>query len=185
MSFPRARRYKKIETEWVGSDAVVFVRDTYEYHCFSNRAYDIWNAADGERSKEEIARLVYGDATHPSLTMVQIGLEELSFAGLLDRAEPDDDFVLTRRTATKLAAASLFGTLGLPTVSSITAPTAAQGLSPNLPPTPIEIRPIGANCSPFSVTAPCAAGACCCHDPGNPSIGVCRFSNECAPYTCG
>lgn len=58
MGFPRARRFANVSIEWVGDEAVVLIPETLEYHAFSGRAYEVWQAADGTRSEDELAELV-------------------------------------------------------------------------------------------------------------------------------
>lgn len=124
MLFPRARRFEQVYTELAGADLVMYVVETERYHTFSNGAYEIWQAADGTRSEDELAVYVYGDCSEFSRKRVRVGLEQLAEADLLED-EPGSGF--SRRQFAKLGAAAVLA--GLPVVVSITAPAAADGLT--------------------------------------------------------
>lgn len=168
MSFPRGRRFERIETALAGEDTVVFVWDTYHYHSFSNRAFELWQAANGERSEAELAVLVFGDSTPRSMDLVGAGLAALREAELLEGTEPAEG--MSRRQATRLLAASVLA--GIPAVASITAPVAADGLTP----IPLPILFEGQRCAGDHRTGVCEPGACCLHNPNADIFGYCRWN---------
>ncbi len=117
MSFPRARVFADVSMVSAGEDVVVFVLETMRYHTFGNGAFDLWQAADGTRSEDDLALSVYGDRSEFSRRRVQVGLEQLAEADLLEDAPGS---VVSRRRLAKLGAAAAVA--GLPVVTSITAP---------------------------------------------------------------
>lgn len=182
MGFPRARTFSEVYLEWVGRDAVVWIGDRMEYHTCVGGSYEVWQLADGTRTEAELAELVFGDRSASSLALVELALDELTMAGLLETGEDGSAAGISRRRAARLAAAGLIGAVGLPAVRSITAPAAADGLTPPPPPPPPTIS-AGNYCGPY-ILGVCEPGLCCCQT-GSTS-GLCVTPATCAAnsYAC-
>ncbi len=173
MSFPRARVFADISVVSAGDDVVIFVLETMRYHTFANGAFELWQAADGTRSEDDLALSVFGDRSEFARRRVRVGLEQLAEADLLEDAA---GFGVSRRGLAKLGAAAVLA--GLPVVTSITAPAAAQGLTP----TPAPTIQADHQCTAYSDI--CEAGTCCCYSPENGIRGWCRPSDLCVGYPC-
>jgi hypothetical protein len=162
--------------EWANGDAVMFDCETFEYHTLSREAFELWEAADGARCVDELAMLVFGDATREHVLLTKYLIMELTAAGLLDGDDRDAPGFLTRRKAAKLAVVTLLGGVALPVVDSITAPVSADGISP--PPPPPKIIPINEQCYSTYATGACVEGTCCCH-PASDIAGRCWAPGDC------
>jgi hypothetical protein len=136
--------------------------DTMVYHTCSGGTYDIWLAADGERSLEELAALVYGGRSRAAVALAQMAVHELTMAGLMTEDDGDAPSLLSRRRVARLAAAGVLGGVGLPLVKSITAPDAASADTCLAEwDSPHECG-AGDSCRCFS--------GCCCQRPGLSAI---------------
>jgi hypothetical protein len=103
-------------TESAEDHHVFMDRQRLEFHRLNDSAYAVWRLCDGKRTEADIA----GELDAPVET-VQLTVEELGEAGLLQAAYGDFNSKLHRREVLRLAAAGLVGVLGLPVISSITA----------------------------------------------------------------
>jgi hypothetical protein len=136
--------------EALGTELVIFDRNTNKAHMLDPRAAAIWNAARDGCPVEDLVGLVEGDTVEDRRRVAHLAISELERAGLLSSTVP----VRERRQLLK----SLGAVAALPMVVSILAPTSAAAAS-NLPPgslankawTPARRRVLA---KPFSVPGP-------------------------------
>jgi hypothetical protein len=177
MQYYRARSLSEFEIEKVGEDRVLFDRSALQYHTLSRDAFMIWRGLNGLRSEEDVAESVYGDRSDVSVARVHHAIALLAENGLLEEVDPEAPSFLTRRAATKLAAAGLAGMMGLPVVKSITVPDAVSAGSVDMPPIPND------RTCPTDLSQPCESDCCC---TGGGEYGLCLDSFECTRrgYSC-
>jgi hypothetical protein len=161
MSFPRARSLSEFAREQLERELILLDLIESEYHTLSNKAPEIWLAANGQRSVADIAEMVYGDRAPASLLLTRIGLRELADAGLLTEGKPALA-VMNRRRAAQLAAAAVLGLVGLPIVTSITVPDSAAADS-HLTKLPTEAECVAGDSLRCETT-------CCCQRQGAPAF---------------
>ena len=117
-AYPRACS-EGIVCEEVGDELVVYVQATQMAHALSGDAASVWRCCDGERSTGEIASVVGSD-----VALVVRAVEQLSVAGLIERAEG-----ISRRALHKRAAQFGAAALSAPLIYSIAIPAAAAAAS--------------------------------------------------------
>ena len=134
---PQSRK-QQILTQRVGDELVIYDERTNEAHRLNATAAHVWEAADGARTVPELAddlrttlasdgRTIEADESE---TLVQLALEDLGRAGLLQQGIASISEPMTRRQMLVVTAALL------PVVASIVAPTPAMAQSHFKPPVP-------------------------------------------------
>lgn len=178
--FPRARVFELVEIENVGDDVVALVRegDRIEYHTFLGDAFEIWTAMDGQTSECAIAERILGGCDAARLEMVALAVDELESAGLLETDAIVDSVKLSRRRATRIAAAGLAGMVGVPLVVSISAPSAEAAFTP----TCVKEWEDTTQCT-VGESCRCKSGCCC---RLGTTLGACATVLTCinAGYLC-
>lgn len=169
----RAREIGKQHLEIVGSDVVLLDDDRLEYHSFSGRTFEVWSALDGATSRESLAAEIYADYGAAGPTMVDLAIDQLAGAGLLEGVTPPEPGVLNRRRALQIAAAGLIGAVGLPVVESITAPDSAAAVSRYGDREPTLQCGVGIGW--------CTTG-CCCNTTTEAIQGICLTKSYCENY---
>lgn len=140
-----ASRRDQLLLQPVGDDLVVYDERTHKAHRLNATAALVWQRADGERAVHDLAadlRCVLQASDGPqgsavdeetSEELVRLALEELDRAGLLIRALPAVNELMTRRKMITVAAALL------PVVASIMTPTPAMAQFTPRPPTEFSV----------------------------------------------
>lgn len=101
-------------------EVVVYDKLTKHAHRLNETAAQVWERADGERTVEEIASDLACDEN-----VVLLALDDLAAASLLEETETS----ITRREAINRAAVAAAVGFGLPAITSIVAPKAAEAQS--------------------------------------------------------
>jgi hypothetical protein len=155
---PLARQRNLIVRE-LPDEVLVYDLDTDRAYCLNRTAALIWKNCAGKKSAREIALLLEQESKSPvSEQVVMLGLEELAASDLLKEGtwrglQPGG---LSRRQLMKRL--GLAATLGLPLITSVIAPTAAQAQT--------------------IVVDPCAV------PEGKPEGCPCGADSECASFNC-
>lgn len=151
--FPRARETGLLTCE-VADELLVYDRRRGKAHCLNSTAALVWRRCDGRTSVSEIARALnrgYGVALDNEL--VWFALKQLERAQLIYIPKAQErrrlSEKLTRRQLIKKAGGA--AAAGLPVVSSIVTPTAAEAASCWGP---------GAACGPNGPNSTCCSGTC-------------------------
>ena len=143
---PEARR-RRLVTQHLEGETLVYDRDTHQAHCLTPFASRLWEACDGQRTMAELRTAgKWSDAE------VVRGIDHLARAGLLKELPPMKP---TRRRAL----ARLGRAAAVPVLVSILVPDAAAA----------------ATCIPLN--GPCTTSANCCPGRGlccKDSSGTCR-----------
>jgi hypothetical protein len=156
---PAARPMSDFSLERVADEVVLFDAEFTRYHTLNGVAYDVWRLCDGRRTLSEIASNVdRGDAM---LDVIAATVEQLGEGGLLQAPETHFESTLRRRAVLKLVAAGAVAAIGLPVVSSITAPDASA-----------------ANSGSCTSTKECPPGRCCCCHDNNTNCD-CQIAGQC------
>jgi hypothetical protein len=135
---PKARTAGLLVEE-LGGEAVVYDLDSDKVHRLDRRAFQVWQACDGQRTIAVIAQTMSDAAgdTADRLALVEVAVDQLQEAGLLLAQQENEQGprrLPTRRemlTRTGRAGAVVGG---LVLVQTIAAPTPAMAASP--PPSP-------------------------------------------------
>jgi hypothetical protein len=135
---PKARRTDIIAKDF-DRECLLLDEQTLRVHELNATATSVWRHADGNSSVADLAAAMSADTGLPADNeIVELALEQLSTAGLLEAPPCAADRQISRRQITKRL--GLTGALAvlLPLVSSIAAPTPAMASSfaGGQPPTP-------------------------------------------------
>jgi hypothetical protein len=155
---PAARPLSDFCMERVGDDVVIYDSEAIQYHTLNPMAYDVWRLCDGRRTVGMIAGEISVVHAETHREAVALAVEELGEAGLLEEEGERFDARVQRRAVLKLAAAGVIGALGLPLVSSVTAPDSASASSacPGCPGA-APCKPNGTDCG---ADCECNSGKC-------------------------
>lgn len=173
MTFARACQFDVVQVERVGDEDVVLViaGERIEYHRFTGRAFDVWQLLDGATAVDAIADRVFPEAGDDGVALVWVALDELERAGLLEpEGVPHGRY--GRRHVAKLAVAAAIGSIGLPAVVSMTAPSSASAET--------IILPIYSSCG-SQMSGVCASELCCCQT-GSIGSGTCLDPTVCTEH---
>lgn len=122
------KRLDGLETMNVVSELIVYDTQRHHIHQLNSTAATIWRLCDGRRTIEEIA----DEAARELGGRLDIEVVELAFAAL-SRAElingPPDNKAIGQRRPRISRRLALKGTIALPVIVSMTAPTAQAGAS--------------------------------------------------------
>ena len=185
MRAPLARSADLIVEELDGQ-VLVYDERTFEAHCLTPAAAEVWHACDGRTGRQQlVAQLKLDTAT------VERALDELEACGLLDGIHSPG---VTRREVTaRFAKAGAVAAAATPLIYSIVSPTAAAAQSITAECQAVNAlagHDCGSKCPPNStVVCHCASigngMCCCCHGPGPPLItqppdnsGICNGDNQ-------
>lgn len=158
---PAARSLGEFSLERVGDDVILFDPASMHYHTLNDLAYRVWRLCDGRNSISDIKAGIEESGATAHVESVRLAVIQLADAGLLSGSAPVGDIRIQRRTVLRMAAAGTVVAIGLPIVSSITAPHAA------------------AQNSTCTSNAQCTQNnSCCCLNPGHPE-GTCRGIPAC------
>lgn len=122
-------REKELIVKELDDEVLVYDLERDKAHCLNYSAAFVWKHCDGQRSVDEIARLMEKEWRTPvNEDAVWFALNKLSKADLLqERVDlPEAKAGISRRSAVRRLA---FGSLLIPAVISIVAPTALAGAS--------------------------------------------------------
>ncbi len=135
MNNPKAR-HDNVFFESLAGETIVYDKLNHRAHTLNKTASAVWEAADGSKSIDELARILELDLGIPAgRAVVLLALRELEEAGLVENAaemEPAEPGASRREMARKFALAGVSAAL-VPFVASVLAPTPAMAQSPVLP----------------------------------------------------
>jgi hypothetical protein len=177
---PAARPLDQFCVENVADGVVLYDTQRIQYHSLNTYAYAVWILCDGKRSVRALEAELSKSLSDVQSEAVVLAIEELGEAGLLQEAEGQFDARIQRRAVLKLAAAGVVGALGLPVVSSITAPDSASAQTGSCPECP-NGQPGCNNNQSCTAACECKSG-CCCVGPGGQdcvaNLNQCAGANE-------
>ena len=132
MNNPRAIR-KNIFTESLANETILYDKANHQAHSLNKTVAMVWEAADGDKSIDEIAGILHDGLGIPKdRGVVLLAIEELATAGLIETpvevsrfAEPTSRREVMRKLGLAGASAAL-----VPFVVSVVAPTPAMASSP-------------------------------------------------------
>ena len=164
---PRART-EGLVIKALPDEVLVHDLARHRTHCLNHAAAAAWRLCDGQRTPEEIARMLTpGPDGRWSDEAIRLALDELGRAHLLTGVltrRPDASGVTRRQTLQRLAAAAVV----VPTVATIVAPRAAQAQSTVCAPQDQECPGPG-----FPNRPPCCPGlTCSAPNPNEPGICI-------------
>ncbi|HXG65035.1 MAG TPA: PqqD family protein [Blastocatellia bacterium] len=143
---PHARKEGLIVQE-LADEVLVYDLERHKAHCLNRTAAWIWKQCDGQTTVGQIARRLEQETGRPvDEDVVWLGLEQLGKARLLPQRVTRDGNKVTRRDVMKKV--GIAAAVGLPVITSIVAPTAAQAATQ---------FPSGACCT---TGADCLSGLC-------------------------
>jgi hypothetical protein len=138
---PAARR-SGILVERLPKELILYDKASDRVHCLSEIAAVIWENCDGNKSEDDLARLVEARLRTPADRQVVLqGLEELEKAGLL---EAGHDLVSSGVLTSRRDAVGKIAMAGSALVATIAAPAPVAHASsgkPDPPPPPIRTNP--------------------------------------------
>ncbi len=165
---PRARQENLIMSE-MAEEVLVYDRKSHQAHCLNRTAALIWKRCDGTKTVRQIAAEVEREAgaSMPE-EFIWLTLKQLDQSALLDErfVLPRTASGLTRREALKRA--GLAAAIGLPLITSLIVPTAAEAAASLC----VSIGQICGGSNP-----PCCSGLNCCNQA---NTFICR-TNPCGP----
>jgi hypothetical protein len=177
--FPKVRfRPRPCATQELDGQVLTFQTEGHAYHLMDEWVFEVLSQADGTRSVEELAEAALGSCDSPAIAATERALAEFMELGLLEPSDDVHTYLLSRRTLGRGIAATVLGAMGLPLVTSITAPDSASADS----------------CLPeWDSGHECVAGescrcftGCCCQRPDLPAIcadsAACRAAGS--GYSC-
>ncbi len=128
---PRARQARLLTRE-IGDELAVYDEDRDRLHVLNRTAALVWRHCDGQRTVADLAALVSRELGSPAGEhVVWLALARLQRAHLLEaRVAAPGVASASRRALLRGAAQTAAGALLLPSVTSLTAPTAALAQSP-------------------------------------------------------
>ncbi|MGD8894444.1 MAG: PqqD family protein [Acidobacteriota bacterium] len=160
----------------LADEVVVYDQERHEAHCLNRTAALVFRNADGRRSVTDLAALLSPESAPGAEGLVEMALEQLSGAHLLENAPPPvPEAALARRDVMRrvgIGAAVL-----LPLVSSVLAPSPAEAAA-----TCVDgngggcVGNDGANCH-CGVPSECP-GICVCS--GGTCVGGCTPNPSCS-----
>jgi hypothetical protein len=131
MSNPKVRR-DGVYSEGLAGETIVYDKVNHRAHTLNPTAAAVWEAADGSKSIDELARVLELALGIPAeRSVVLLALSELQDAGLLESAaemEPVDADTSRREMARRFALIGVSAAL-VPLVASVIAPTPAMAQS--------------------------------------------------------
>jgi hypothetical protein len=152
-AFPVARKTGLLTCE-VGEELLLYDLNRCKAHCLNSRAAFVWRQCDGRTSVSEITRalnIAYGVGLDDDVVL--FALEQLERAQLIhlrkNLVRPKGAAKLTRREL--ITRAGIVAAVGLPMVSSIVTPTAAEAAT---------CRGVGVACGPDGPNSTCCSGTC-------------------------
>jgi hypothetical protein len=156
---PTARPFDQFCAEQVGDDIVLYDVERIQYHSLNAFAHSTWLLCDGQRTSQAIAAELSKGYSHVHPEAVALAIQELGESGLLEQPEDQFNARIQRRAVLKLAAAGVIGALGIPVVSSITAPNSASASTacPGCP----GAAPCKNNNVACGTSCECNQGCCC------------------------
>jgi hypothetical protein len=167
---PRARREQVATTE-VGGDLVLYDNARKMAHCLDPATAHVWRACDGLKTVDEIAAGLRAELVPDAdVGTVELALEELRGAGLLDEPEVRAAGV-SRRQALKRIGLAGAAAAAVPSVVSIVLPGPAGAQS-------FACADPGGLCGTSHLlgTITCCDGKACVPDPNFPGpdiVGTC------------
>jgi len=161
---PAARPIGDFSMERIGPDVVLFDLELNRYHTLNGVAFDIWRGCDGQRSVDQLSKLL---ATQREV--VEAAVQQLGEAGLLEAPEHTFESKMHRRKMLKLVAAGAIGAVGVPVVASITR------VGP-------EASATNEQCTGQGDCGAVGGGKCCCWNC-NGGHGTCSDAGGCANGT--
>jgi hypothetical protein len=158
---PRARK-DNLTIRELPEETLVYDQERHKGHCLNATAALVWQLCDGQKSVDELARVVAAElGIARAVDVVELALEQLDRRHLLaeaPRPEPIDR--LSRREALRKLTCSA---VTLPLVMTVATKTPAQSLSTDDPPasssssTPVQLNltvPVTVNQSPPAPSPP-------------------------------
>jgi hypothetical protein len=168
MPVPAARSLDDFSLELVGHDVILFDPVSRHYHTLNDVAFQVWRLCDGQNSIEVIQARLEQSGLTVHIESIRLAAAQLIEAGLLAEGIPEGDLRVQRRKVLRMAAAGTIAAVGLPLVSSITAPHAAAANSATCGFFPDGYRGCGNT----------GNDTCCC-PTSPPNVGNCRNPNGC------
>jgi hypothetical protein len=111
-------------------EILVFDTETNKAHCLNSTAAFVWQACDGKNSIADIARSFGSYAKSPvQEDLIWLAIDQLNGNNLLAQELKADFNGQSRREVIKKI--GLAAVISLPIISSLIAPVAAQGVTPN------------------------------------------------------
>jgi len=161
---PRRRRSGLTIAE-VEGETLVYELRTHHVHCLNPTTAFVWQQCDGERTVPAIAGALEEERGIPANSgAVWLALGQLGEARLLEDKAVRSGVTLSRRGLLRTVAAAGVAATALPTLKSITAPTAASAAS---------LLPGGASCT---LDSQCSSGECC--SGRDCDVGICNCSGR-------
>jgi hypothetical protein len=123
---PKARTAGLLVEE-LGGEAVVYDLDSDKVHRLDRRAFQVWQACDGQRTIAMIAQTISDAAgdTADRLALVEVAVDQLQEAGLLVAQQENEQGArrppTRREMLTRTGSAGAFA--GLAMIQTVTAPT--------------------------------------------------------------
>jgi hypothetical protein len=163
---PAARREGILVRE-IGDEAIVYDRRSHAAHCLNRTAAAVFRAADGTRTRDEIATCgaLAGHPRPQRALAVDLALEELERVGLLEKTGAPAP--AGRREA--LRRVGIGAALLLPAVTTVLAPSPAEAAVTCVGPGGCSGKDDGTPCSCVGAsicTESCITGVCT--DPAGP-----------------
>jgi Coenzyme PQQ synthesis protein D (PqqD) len=135
MNNPKARR-EGLFSERLAEETVIYDKANHTAHTLNQTVATIWESADGDKSVNELARLLHSQLGIPADPgVVLLALEQLQAAGLLEpcqEVEKETERTSRREVARRLALAGVSAAM-VPLVASVVAPTPAMAASMVIP----------------------------------------------------
>jgi hypothetical protein len=146
--WPLARTEGLLSRALPGGDALVYDQERHLAHTLNGTAQLVWRQCDGQTNQEEIARRLSEVLGLPANGVVELALEALGRAHLLNNSRSAERAEISRRAVMrKLGRAAGLAAL-LPTVVSVAVPPPAAAASELLGPQSCTSR--GHTCRPLA-----------------------------------
>ena len=128
-ALPLARQSSLVIKE-VDDETLVYDLDTHEAHCLNDTAGRIWKSCDGKTSVDEIAQQLGAQSnTTVDQNVVWLALDQLEKFKLLEEPVQKPPVFLADISRRQAVRALGVAAVTLPLITSIVAPTLAQGIS--------------------------------------------------------
>jgi hypothetical protein len=140
MDNPKARR-EGLFSERLADETILYDKVNHTAHTLNQTVAMVWESADGDKSVNELARMLHGKLGLPAdRGVVLLALEQLQAAGLLNayqedayqEVEKETELTSRREVARRLALAGVSAAM-VPLVASVVAPTPAMAASMGIP----------------------------------------------------
>jgi hypothetical protein len=141
---PGARQVGLVTSE-VGGEVLVYDQDSNHIHQLNETSAAVWRLCDGRRSVTNIAM---------AADLVRLALAKLADANLLAGELATDVRVTGKSRRAFMKKAAVAGTIAIPVVASVSAPTAAGTSSTGNGTCPASVQ----NCNQATVAACCPGG---------------------------